>query len=115
MRQPKTFFYQTIRGAIKILLKQGWTQGASARDASGNAVRFNAPEACRFCAQGAIMASAPNDYVADKTIKLVERVVPKSFRLLSTLNDQPGINPKVVVKVLARAMTLAQSFAGDAS
>ena len=44
-----------LRGALALIVQPaGWTHGAGARDASGNAVKVLAPEACCFCPVAAI-------------------------------------------------------------
>lgn len=40
------------------IVAQGWTQGVSARDADGYAVRIDSPKATCFCAAGAIARAA---------------------------------------------------------
>lgn len=49
----------TLEAAATALLVPGvWIRGNMARDAIGNSVRTRSPEACRFCAVGAIEAAA---------------------------------------------------------
>ena len=43
------------------LIVKGWCQGVEARDKNGNEVHVNSPEACSWCAVGAIKAAA-SDY-----------------------------------------------------
>ncbi|MGE0289088.1 MAG: hypothetical protein AB7I42_22820 [Bradyrhizobium sp.] len=45
----------TLRDAAA-LVERGWTQGAWARNAAGNGVFYDAPDAVRWCAIGAIWA-----------------------------------------------------------
>lgn len=61
-----------LRGAAELLVTKGWCRGAAARDALGNHVMVDSPEARRFCALGAICrAEGPRDSSADMTLSIV--------------------------------------------
>ena len=54
-------------------IKQGWTQGANARDLDGNVVPPNDDSACRWCLMGAVYRSdgyASSSFDADAYVKL---------------------------------------------
>jgi hypothetical protein len=86
--------------AVAVVLKQvrellsdptKWTQGTSARDASGNAVDPKDPAATCFCVYGAVHHFAPNDADAavafDALDPFVDTVTVRADRSLISVND----------------------------
>lgn len=49
---------ELLRAGRDMIEHVGWTKGAYARDAEEREVRLEQPEACAFCAIGALMAAA---------------------------------------------------------
>lgn len=82
-------------------LAQGWTRGCYARDNKDNNVDPLSPEACQFCAYGALHAAVglgvysaltPELRLAENTLKKILRqdefLIDGLSRGLATFNDQ---------------------------
>ena len=91
------------------LVERGWCQGWFARDADGYEVAAVSPQACRFCALGAIR-HATNVFVeGDNCIRLVLRAGGnEALGDLFTWNDAPERTQADVLALYDRAIALAR-------
>ncbi len=88
-----------ILRSARALVARGWTQGAFARDASGNAVRPKDPCAIRWCADGAVRSVDPYPSAA---LAAMDRVLaPCDF---VNWNDCPGRTQAEVLGAFDRAI-----------
>ena len=61
------------------LVKKGWTQGANARNAEGNRVYTDDPNACQFCAGGALIAVSPTTALYRSAARVLRVVIETQF------------------------------------
>ena len=86
------------------LVKRAWTQGDLARDAGGAPVPATAPEACQWCAYGALEAAGAKHHriVGYLAVHCMERVVGNLP--LGEWNDAPTRTQDEVVKAFDAAI-----------
>lgn len=89
----------------KALVGRGWTRGAYARDASGQAVDASDPAAVCWCAMGACIATAPRGVSVSHLLKLVVRGDVGSW------NDDRRTSKADVLAAFDQAIALAASRA----
>lgn len=90
--------------AARNLIDKGWTRGASARNAKGEAVYYGDPTAVTFCLIGSIHAVGALDtaYYAvwDALIKR------GGSKVMSQFNDEPGRTKDDVLALIDEAIAL---------
>lgn len=101
-----------LDAAADLLEKPGaWTQGASARDRSGNPVLPSSEAAICFCAWGAI-AKASGDFTAEdrRPLRMLTKPwgKPSTPDVIGAWNDAPGRTQKQVVAKLRFSAALAR-------
>ena len=95
-------------------IKKGWCQGAPARNAVGMKVPATWPEACEWCATGAINASAI-EAIGDRTIR--SQKIWQAFNLLREVigkdivefNDAKFTTQEMIVLAFSRAIGMAKA------
>jgi len=93
---------EVLRGA-RAKIAQGWCQGASARDADGQLTGVTQPDACCWCAIGAVYAAAPLEPDSgDAAFEYLARVTPG--HLIGTWNDDPSRTQAEVLALFDRAI-----------
>ena len=95
------------------LVDIGWTQHASARDIAGCAVASNSPDACAFCALGAIKLAGEKHSLHIQNAKQqlrryliaqgVEKLFNENYFSLVTWNDHDGQTAEQVAAALRAA------------
>ena len=111
---------EAIEGAATIIEK-GWTQGTSARDASGTPIRVGSPDVVRCCAIGALYRffylkeftrkrlTDKSLAVLDAAIDAIEEFIPHGFNdrglqvRISDYNDKPGRTQAEMVSLFKKA------------
>ncbi len=89
--------------AARAKIEQGWTQGASARDALSNAVAFDDQNATCWCMVGALFAAEPIDDMLRVDARLSLRIHPARVGI-SRFNDTPGRTKEEVLAVFDKAI-----------
>lgn len=84
---------------------RGWTQGAYARDAAGRSVYAWTPEACAWCALGAMRGVGRSGAEYDEARATLERLTPA--RSVSSFNDAPTTTQADVLALFDRAIATA--------
>lgn len=94
---------QILLDAAELLRTKGWTQGASARTASGREVDSSHYQACRFCMIGAINRASDNDYSDENSqaLRTMWSLVPNED--IAAFNDAPGRTVEECIAVLEKA------------
>jgi len=89
--------------AARARVAKGWTQKVFARDSDGNEAKADGPNACRWCAEGAI-SFGPG---ALNALILLECAIggPGVVRW----NDTPGRTQAEVISAFDRAIILAKA------
>lgn len=91
---------------VESRLRQGWTQGAWARDAAGTARLPFSSAACRWCLAGALRAGdAPSGRARLWARAAVGRAIG-DLGCLVCWNDTPGRTQTEVLAVVAQAIDL---------
>lgn len=93
--------------AAKALIEreENWCIGNFARDKNDEPTRFDDPEACKFCARGALLRVAVhNDYGRANEL-LIEAVPSKLYGGVASFNDAKGHAD--VLKLYDKAIRLA--------
>ena len=101
---------QLLRDARALIATpERWTQGTFARDAAGRRTYTWADDACRWCAFGAVIASAgkDNDPLVDPAVALLSKAV--GWRDLTLWNDYPNRTHRDILAGLDRAIALAEA------
>jgi hypothetical protein len=83
--------------AWELILRNGWCQGAGARDCDGQSVPYYGPSAVCFCVTGAIMHIYGRDAAYVGCINKLHRSIPD---VAVTWNDTPGRTKEEVVAKL---------------
>jgi hypothetical protein len=92
---------QNIRKAAYRILEPGaWIQKTTARDASGGSVGPTSPDACQWCAVGALYRESANGWH-------VEGRVSEDY--LSSLNDRPDTKAEDMATLLLLAAEIMES------
>lgn len=83
-----------IAARAKIEDRANWTQLATARDAVGATVHSRSPQACQWCAIGALNAVASRDTAIFDARDILGSVTPQvrngEFLMISDVNDLAG-------------------------
>lgn len=109
---------EILSAAADLIETRGWTQGAAARDPKGAAVDGQDPDACCWCAIGAINRATParsfEEFQAAMTT--VERVLELPSERdtwglypLASWNDDPSRTQAEVVQALRQASEKGRS------
>ena len=103
----------------RVLVEQGWTQKVCARNANGDRVATNDPDACMFCATGAvsaaIMKSAKNqDAKADEAffgaVNLLDNITLKcDSGCAENFNDHPKTTKEDILELFDKAIARCQN------
>lgn len=82
-----------LRAAKKVIdTPEKWTKEAMARDSDGRIVFANSPDACRWCAAGAVERAAP-DLNSMAMRQAFRSVLPKMLiRLIPTHSTPPMVS-----------------------
>lgn len=84
-----------------------WTQEESARDADGKGVPIGSPEACQWCAMGALSKIAPDGLMLSRTrVALLRGTGTYS---VSMFNDAPGRTHAEVLAAFDKAIAECKS------
>ena len=79
-------------------IERGWTQRASARAAEGYPVRSKSPNACEWCASGAIRVVLPNSRNIKEFWDYFSQLVKPHLSLIE-FNDDPKTTKEDVLAV----------------
>ncbi len=88
---------QALRKA-RALIAKGWTQGTFAKDRDGISVDVNDPDACRFCAAGAVLRVCGSGSLFDKVLS------GALGGLFPRFNDLPTTKKSDVLRVFDEAI-----------
>ncbi len=83
------------------IVASGWCQGTMAEDSQGIKVGILSPNACKWCAAGAITVSIPVQMQLESLEDEVLRLTGYSW--IDEWNDAPGRSQSEVVAVLRKA------------
>jgi hypothetical protein len=86
--------------ARALLAKRGgWTKGSYAKDKQGNAVTEDSPEACSFCAQGAIYRAIYDLGPSDSALMLLDHTFSRIGEIgLISFNDRQASKRPVIAE-----------------
>ena len=87
---------------------RGWTQGTYARDRDGRKAYAWAPEACAWCALGAMRVSGHFGAEYDAARALLERFTPAALAV-SSFNDASTTTQADVLALYDRAIAAAEA------
>lgn len=103
---------QVLDGAGE-LVKEGWTQGEWARDATGARVHPESTGACRFCMEGALKRAASKlepdcrarrgNLVHGATLAIERTLADELEGEIADWNDEEGRTQEEVVAVIGQA------------
>ena len=89
------------------LLRRGWCQRASAKDAGGFCVSPYSPDACRWCFTGAWRAAThlhePTVRVEEEAVRALEHATPTASSW-PTWNDGPDMTQQEALRAVGRAL-----------
>jgi hypothetical protein len=109
---------QVLREARELIaMPERWTQGTWARKANGDGVLATNPEACCFCAGGALLKSSSrgrkeNRDLFDAAVRLL--IAPlngETWMDIAQFNDRVAKSHDEVLALFDRAIALAESEA----
>lgn len=103
---------EALRAARELLTPEGaWTQGVAARDAAGNEVQSNSPDAVCFCSYGALwhVAGIKNDAVDLCELLLSDVIEGRTGEpFIDHWNDAEGRKHEEVLSVFDAALYMAE-------
>jgi hypothetical protein len=88
-------------------IERGWCQGTYARDAAGNRIRHDAPEAVSFCVRGAVHRQFELMSDPDKVAAFGFLHASSGIEDLVPWNDDPSRTKAEVVGLLRNAAEMA--------
>ena len=89
------------------LVKNGWTQHVVARTVEGEPVLATSPDACYYCASGAVIAVAPPGEIVDSVLHVLNKVLAGNGYQQSDIisfNDAPTTTPEKMLGVFDKAI-----------
>ena len=88
--------------ARAVLVKKGWNQRSYAQDKDGNETFYASPEACSFCAAGAVMAATSNGGERNRAVARLVDLIP--WNNVTRWNDDQDRTKRQVLALYTRAI-----------
>lgn len=101
--------------AAEFLTDERWTQGDLSRDAQGNEVYHDSPDACRWCANGALRKVTDDDEqeYSEAEAYLLDVVQAAGFGAVEDWNDAQGRTAAQVRAMLRKAAKVMERNLAD--